>query len=200
MEIRMNPENINGNSNAFDYESKIPGTRRPPMVSIVGFSGQGKTTLTVKLVSEFKKRGFHVGTIKHDVHGFDPDHPGKDSWRHKKAGASVTIVTSPYQIGMVRDVEHDHQPQELISFFKEMDIVLVEGFKRAGLPKIEIFRPEIKKEPACKDDKQLMAVVSDSPLDWGVPQFHTEQIGEIVDFLLVQLHLEKPGCVAACDG
>jgi molybdopterin-guanine dinucleotide biosynthesis adapter protein len=189
----MNPEDIK-------FDSEYPEfSRKPPMISIVGFSGQGKTTLTVKLVVELIKRGFRVGTIKHDVHGFDPDHPGKDSWRHKKAGASVTIVTSPTQIGMVRDVDHDHQPQELVHFFKEIDIVLVEGFKRAGLPKIEIFRPEIKKEPACKGDKYLIAVVSDAPLDWGMPQFHTEQIGEIVNFLLKQLHLEKPEHIGAIE-
>jgi molybdopterin-guanine dinucleotide biosynthesis adapter protein len=187
----MNPENIKGNSTNPDCLPKISETDKPPMVSVVGFSGQGKTTLTVKLIAELKKRGFRVGTIKHDVHGFDPDHPGKDSWRHKKAGASVTIVTSPNQIGMVRDVDRDHQPQELIPFFMGLDIVLVEGFKRAGLPKIEIFRPEIKKEPACKGDKQLMAVVSDSPLDWGIPRFHTEQIEEIINFLLKQLHLRQ---------
>jgi molybdopterin-guanine dinucleotide biosynthesis adapter protein len=186
----MNPEDIKCDSNYYDFSQK------PLMISIVGFSGQGKTTLTVKLVGELKKRGFRVGTIKHDVHGFDLDHPGKDSWRHKKAGASVTIVTSPTQIGMVRDVDHDHQPQELIPFFSEMDIVLVEGFKRAGLPKIEIFRPEIKKEPACKGDKHLMAVVSDAPLDWGVPQFHTEQIVELVSFLLKQFDLKNPGHLA----
>lgn len=177
-----NPENV----------SAIPGSKPPRMVCVVGYSGQGKTTLTVKLVSELKKRGFRVGTIKHDIHGFEPDHPGKDSYRHKKAGASVTIVTSPNHLCIVRDVDHDHQPQELIPFFMGLDIVLVEGFKQAGLPKIEIFRPEIKKNPACKGDKQLMAVVSDSPLDWGVPRFHTEQITEIADFLLKELQMKMP--------
>lgn len=188
----MNFKDITLDSDNPGSLSAIPGTQPPPMVSVVGFSGQGKTTLTVKLVAELKKRGFRVGTIKHDVHGFDPDNPGKDSYRHKKAGASVTIVTSPSHLSIVRDVDHDHQPQELARFFIGMDIVLVEGFKRAGLPKIEIFRPEVKKDPACKGDEQLMAVVSDSPLDWGVPRFHTEQISEIVDFLLVKLHVEKP--------
>lgn len=100
---------------------------------------------------------------------------------------------------MVRDVDNDHQPQELIRFFMGLDIVLVEGFKRARLPKIEIFRPEIKKEPACKDDKLHMAVVIDSQLDWGVPRFHTEQIGEIVNFLFEKLHLEKTKCLPICE-
>ena len=195
----MNPRDLNGDFDNFEVLSTIPGTQPPQMVSAAGFSGQGKTTLTVKLVAELKKRVFRVGTIKHDVHGFDPDHPEKDSWRHKKAGASVTVVTSPTQIGMVRDVDNDHQPQELIRFFMGLDIVLVEGFKRARLPKIEIFRPEIKKEPACKDDKLHMAVVSDSQLDWGVPRFHTEQIGEIVNFLFEKLHLEKTKCLPICE-
>lgn len=189
----MNPANTNEESRKPIESPSISETQPPPMVSVVGFSGQGKTTLTIKMIAELKKRGFRVGTIKHDVHGLDPDNPGKDSWRHKKAGASVTIVTSPNHIGMVKNVDHDHQPQELIRFFTGMDIVLVEGFKRAGLPKIEIFRPEINKDPACKGDKQLIALVSDSHLDWGVPRFHTEQITELVDFLLNKLQLEKPG-------
>ncbi|UCF95758.1 MAG: molybdopterin-guanine dinucleotide biosynthesis protein B, partial [Desulfobacterales bacterium] len=81
-------------------------TRRkavPPIVSTVGYSGSGKTTLLEKLIAELKQRGFRVGTIKHDVHGFEMDRPGKDSWRHKQAGASVTVISSPYQIGMVKD-------------------------------------------------------------------------------------------------
>ncbi|MFO8084497.1 MAG: molybdopterin-guanine dinucleotide biosynthesis protein B [Desulfobacterales bacterium] len=196
----MDPEDVKKNFDNHNYLPRIPGKYLPPMIAVVGFSGQGKTTLTVKIVAEFKRRGFRVGTIKHDAHGFDLDHPGKDSWRHKQAGASVTIVTSPTQVGMVRDVDHDHQPEELVPFLVGLDIVLVEGFKRSKLPKIEIFRPEIKKEPACKDDKHLIALVSDSHLDWGVPRFHTEQIFEIVSFLSEHLRLKNPKCFEVNQG
>jgi molybdopterin-guanine dinucleotide biosynthesis protein B len=79
-----------------------------PIVSIVGKSDSGKTTLLEKLVAELKSRGFRVGTIKHDAHSFEIDHEGKDSWRHKKAGASVSIISSAEKIGMVLDSDHDH--------------------------------------------------------------------------------------------
>ena len=90
----------------------------PPLLGIVGFSGSGKTTVTVGLVSILNHQGLLVGTIKHDVHGFEFDQPGKDSWRHKQGGAERTIVTSPRQIAMVMDVEHDHHPQELMHLMR----------------------------------------------------------------------------------
>ena len=105
-----------------DLNPLIPRTI-PPVVSIVGYSGSGKTTLIEKLISALKQRGLRVGTIKHDVHGFEMDRPGKDSWRHKQAGASATIITSPRQIGMVMDADHDHHPMELLPLMAGMDIV-----------------------------------------------------------------------------
>jgi molybdopterin-guanine dinucleotide biosynthesis adapter protein len=169
----------------------------PPVLGIVGFSGSGKTTLTVALVAALKRRGLRVGTIKHDVHGFDLDRPGKDSWRHKQAGAGVTVVTSPQRIGMVMDVDHDHQPLELLPLMVGMDIVLVEGFKRAPLPKIEVFRPEAGKPAACRGDRHLIAVVSDARLDWGVPRYAPDDTEGLCDFILSRL---LPGCAeeSAC--
>jgi len=155
----------------------------PPMVAIVGYSGSGKTTLVVKLIEEFCRRGVQVGTLKHDVHGFEMDRPGKDTWRHKKAGAAVTIISSPRQIGMVRDVDHDHQPRELAALYSGLDLVLVEGFKRAAQPKIEIYRTATGKAPACRDDPDLVALVSDALLDWGVPRFDLEDIAGLADFI-----------------
>ncbi len=157
---------------------------QPPCVCIVGYSGSGKTQVMTRLIEIMSGMGLRVGTIKHDVHGFEMDKPGKDSWRHKKAGALTTIVTSPFQIGIVKDVNHDHQPDELLPMFEGMDIVLVEGFKRSQLPKIEIFRPGNGKPPACKGDKNLLALVSDVRLDWGVPWFKMETTDQLAIFII----------------
>ena len=154
-----------------------------PIVSVVGNSGAGKTTLLEILIPELTRRGFRVGTIKHDVHGFQMDKPGKDSWRHKQAGASTTLISSPKQIGMVMDVNHDHNPMELIPYLRGMDIILFEGYKRAKQPKIEIFRPEVYPEPICGDDENLIALVSNAEIDLGVPRFLLEDIQGLADFL-----------------
>lgn len=170
----------------------------PPVLCIVGFSGSGKTTVSVGLIETLKKRGLRVGTIKHDVHGFEMDRPGKDSWRHKQAGSATTIVTSPKQIGVVMDVDHDHHPLELLPFLSGMDIVLVEGFKRAPLPKIEVFRPETGKPPACMGDRNLFAVVSAAPLDWGVPRYSPNDIEGLCDFILARL-LPEFSSIGVCS-
>ena len=162
-----------------------------PVVSVVGYSGSGKTTLLEKLIAELKNRGYAVGTIKHDVHGFEMDKPGKDSWRHKKAGASATIISSPYQIGMVRDVEHDHSPEELMALLPDMDIILTEGYKQENLPKLEVFRSEVHKAPLCKGDKSLLALISDDPIDLGVPRFSPGDGQKMVDFLIKHFNLAK---------
>jgi len=162
----------------------------PPIVSIVGNSGSGKTILIEKLTPEIIKRGLRVGTIKHDVHGFDMDKPGKDSWRHKQAGASTTIISSPSKIGMVMDVDYDHKPDELLPLFPNVDIILTEGYKFENNPKLEIFRPEITREPLCKDDEYLLALISDSNIDLGVPRFATRDINGVVDFLIAHFKLD----------
>ena len=160
-----------------------------PMVSFVGYSGAGKTTLLEKLIPELTRKGLRVGTIKHDVHGFQMDKPGKDTWRHKQAGASTTIISSPSQIGMVMDVEHDHHPLELAPLLGGMDIILVEGFKRADLPKIEVFRPENRKPPVCRNDRHLIAVVSSADLDWSVPRFEASDIEGLTEFVIKKFRL-----------
>ena len=161
----------------------------PPIVSIVGNSGSGKTTLIEKLTPEIIKRGLRVGTIKHDVHGFDMDKPGKDSWRHKQAGASTTIISSPSKIAMVMDVDYDHKPDELLPLFPNVDIILTEGYKFENNPKLEIFRPEITKEPLCKDDEYLLALISDSQVNLDVPIFSTDDINGVAEFLISHFNL-----------
>jgi molybdopterin-guanine dinucleotide biosynthesis protein B len=160
---------------------------RTPLIAVVGRSGAGKTTLLEKLIRELKQRGFRIGTVKHDVHGFDMDKPGKDTWRHKKAGAVMTLISSPYQIGMVKDVDHDHGLDELLPLFKDVDLILVEGYKRSTKPKIEIFRPEVHDEPLCRADDQLIALVSDMALDLGVPRFSLDDTSGLAEFLTRRL-------------
>jgi molybdopterin-guanine dinucleotide biosynthesis protein B len=184
--MRRIPSTIDKREN-FPVDIKCHNT--VPLVCIVGFSGAGKTTVTVGLVGALKQRGLRVGTIKHDVHGFEMDRPGKDSWRHKQAGASATIISSPAQIGMVMDVDHDHHPLELVPLLGEMDIVLVEGFKRADLPKIEVFRSENEKPPACQNDRGLLAVVSDAKLGWSVPRYAANDFEGLAELILEHFRL-----------
>lgn len=169
--------------------NKSQSASTPPLVSIVGNSGAGKTTLLEKLIPELTHRHLNVGTIKHDVHGFEIDKPGKDSWRHKQAGASTTIISSPKQIGMVMDVTHDHTPAELVPFLSDKDIILFEGYKRAKHPKVEIFRPNVYPEPICRDDENLIALVSNAPIDLGVPRFSLDDTTGLAAFLIAHFNL-----------
>ncbi len=155
-----------------------------PVVSIVGNSGSGKTTLLEKLIPALKRKGLKVGTIKHDVHGFEMDKPGKDSWRHKQAGSEITLISSPNKIGMVMDVDHDHSLDELTRFFSDVDIILTEGYKRETKPKVEIYREELGEEPLCKSDANLVALVTDAPVDLGVPKFASNDVESLADFLI----------------
>lgn len=166
--------------------------RIPALVSIVGKSDSGKTTFIEKLVPQLVHLGYRVGTIKHDVHGFDIDHPGKDSWRHKKSGASATIISSPASLALIKDSDHDQSLDELIHFFKDMDLVLTEGYKRETKPKIEIYRPEVHSEPLCREDPHLIALVSEAEIDLGVPRFGLDDAPGVAAFLAGIFPLEDP--------
>ena len=114
-----------------------------PILSIVGKSDSGKTTLIEKLLPELIRRGYRIATVKHDVHGFEVDREGKDSWRHKKAGAHTVIISSPQKVALIRDVEKDLTLDELREkLVQDVDLILSEGYKKDVQPKIEIFRKE----------------------------------------------------------
>ncbi len=155
-----------------------------PIVSIVGKSSAGKTTLLEKIIPELVKRGYRVATIKHDVHGFEIDHKGKDSWRHKKAGAHTTIISSPLRIALVEDVDHDQTLDEIRKeYIKKVDIILTEGYKGNPFPKIEVFRSALKRTPLCKKEDNLLAIASDIKLDIGVPCFDINDFQSLVDLI-----------------
>jgi molybdopterin-guanine dinucleotide biosynthesis protein B len=155
-----------------------------PIVSIVGKSNSGKTTLLEKLISELLKRGYRVATIKHNVHGFDIDHEGKDSWRHKKAGAHTTVIASPGRIALIEDLDHDYSLDEIRDkYIKGVDIILSEGYKGNPFPKIEVSRAELKRDLLCKKEDNLLAVASDIKLDIDVPCFDINDTQSLVDLI-----------------
>jgi molybdopterin-guanine dinucleotide biosynthesis protein MobB len=157
---------------------------KAPIVSIVGKSDAGKTTLLESLVPELKARGYCIGTIKHDVHGFDIDHEGKDSWRHKHAGAHTVTISSPKKVAVIKDVETEETIDGLASkYFQDADIILTEGYKNEHKPKIEVFRSQAHDEPLCIDDDSLVALVSDIPLDLGVPRLELDDIKGLADLV-----------------
>ena len=112
------------------------------LFGIAGFKNAGKTTLIVELISEFRSRGLRVGTIKHAHHNFDIDHPGKDSFQHREAGAEEVIVASALRWAHIRELRKSSEPdlKELLSHMGDVDIVLVEGYKHGGHPKLELRR------------------------------------------------------------
>jgi molybdopterin-guanine dinucleotide biosynthesis protein B len=160
-------------------------TAAPAVFSVVGETGSGKTTVVEGLVAELTRRGLRVGTIKHDVHGFQMDHEGKDSFRHKAAGAVTSLISSPWQIGMVRDADHDHGVAELVeALMVGVDLVLTEDYHHERWPKVEVHRRATGKGLRCAADKTLIAIVSDEPLAVGVPVFGFEQLPEVARLLL----------------
>lgn len=157
----------------------------PPVLSIVGKSESGKTTLIEKIIPELKRRGYRVGIVKHAHHGFEMDRKGKDSYRHRQAGADTVMIASPGQIAMVKDVPNECL-DDLVPFFSDMDILISEGFKRDRAPKIEVYRKERHDQPACLKDDTLLAMVSDTPLELSVPQFASDAIDAITEFIVAR--------------
>jgi len=154
-----------------------------PVVSFVGKSNSGKTTLVEKLIPELKKRGYKIGVIKHSFHGFDIDQKGKDSWRHKNAGADAVMVKSSDKIGFIKDCQKDSL-DDLLKYFEGMDLVITEGFKKADKPKIEIFRRAVHQEPLWHPGSHdIVAIVTDDDIDVTIDRFGLDDIKELADFI-----------------
>jgi molybdopterin-guanine dinucleotide biosynthesis protein B len=155
-----------------------------PIVSIVGYSGSGKTTLVEKLIPELRKRGLRVATIKHNRHGFEVDREGKDSWRHRRAGAALTVLASPGKVAVMADTEGDPGLGELGErFVRDVDVILAEGFKNNPYPKIEVWRKAQGKEFLSRGDRALVAVAGDDPGGLDAPRFDLDDIAGIVDLI-----------------
>ena len=154
----------------------------PPIVSVIGKSKSGKTTLIEKLIKELKSRGYHVATIKHAPQGVSFDEPDKDSWRHLQAGSEATSVSSPDRIVLIKPVAQEPTLDEIARLLGEdYDIILTEGFKQESAPKIEVHRKEAG--PPFKDIKKLIAIVTDEPLETKARQFSPEDVKSLADLL-----------------
>ena len=141
------------------------------VIGLSGFSGSGKTTLAERLISTLRAAGLRVSVVKHAHHTFDIDHQGKDSWRHRQAGASEVVIASDRRLAKVREFPGRHDPtvHDLIAELAPCDWVLVEGFKSAALPKIEVWRAENNKPARYPDDPHIVAIATDDPAQLPAP-------------------------------
>lgn len=154
----------------------------PPIVSIVGRSKSGKTTLIEGLIGELKTRGYKVATVKHTPKGMTFDEPDKDSWCHIQAGSEATAVVSPDKVVLIKPIAKEATLDEVVRFLGEdYDIILAEGFKRGNAPKIEVHRREVG--PPLSNIKKLIAIVTDEPLETKIRQFSLSDIKGLADLL-----------------
>lgn len=153
-----------------------------PIISVVGKSGVGKTTFLEKLIAELKRRGLRVAIIKHDVHGFEIDQPGKDSWRLAQAGSDSVVIASPQGLALIKRLDREMALGEIAALLTDVDIILTEGYKRGDAPKIEVSRRERGGGLLCTPD-ELVAIVSDQPFDLDVPQFDLDDTGGVADLM-----------------
>ena len=166
----------------------VCGMPAVPVVSVVGRSNVGKTTLLEKLIAELKRRGYRVATIKHDVHGFDIDRPGKDSWRHAQAGSDVVVIASPDRVATIARTGRELSIDEIVARLPvEVDIVLTEGYKRGDKPKIEVARAACGRELLC-GGAELLALATDQAYpELAVPQYGLGDVTGLVDLLVARL-------------
>jgi len=160
------------------------------VIGFAGWSGAGKTTLIVKLILELNRRGLSVSTIKHAHHNFDLDQPGKDSYEHRAAGAEDVLVASANRVALMRELRGAPEPSlaELLRLLKNVDLVLVEGFKRDPLPKIEVFRGANGKPLLYPEDANIVALISDAVPSGGLPHASIDDIAAAADLVLAHAH------------
>ena len=156
------------------------------IIGLAGWSGSGKTTLMRRLVAEVVARGLTVSTIKHAHHGFDIDHPGKDSHVHRAAGATEVLISSAKRWALIHENRAEADLAALIARMRPVDLLLVEGFKREAHDKIEIHRPSLGLPLLQTNDPHIVAVASDEPLPGlAVPRLDLNDVGAVADFVMV---------------
>jgi molybdopterin-guanine dinucleotide biosynthesis protein B len=163
---------------------------------LAGWSGSGKTTLAIKLIPALVARGVSVSTIKHAHHSFDVDHPGKDSYEHRQAGATEVMVTSGERWALMRELRGaaELSIDDLVARMSPVDLVLVEGFKREPHEKLEVFRAALRRPPLCRNDPRIVAIASDEPASpalaaLALPRLDLDDVDAIAEFIVARCGL-----------
>ncbi len=166
------------------------------LFGIAGWSGSGKTTLLERLIPQFTARGLRVSVIKHAHHGFDIDRPGKDSYRHREAGASEVLLSCNDRWALMHERREgsDVTLDELLARLAPCDLVLVEGFKQEPIPKLEVYRPENGKPPLFPERSDIVAVASNVALATTLPRLALDDVAAIADFVMNTLQLQERPC------
>ena len=157
-----------------------------PILSIIGKSRSGKTTLIEQLIPALKVKGYRVGTIKHHSHpGFEIDFPGKDTWRHAQAGSNHVVIAAPDKIASICILEQELSIEAIAATMDDVDIILTDGFKSAMKPAIEVIRAETGLDQ-IGDPGQALAIATDTPLDSSIDQVNINDIPAIIE--LIETH------------
>jgi molybdopterin-guanine dinucleotide biosynthesis protein B len=164
----------------------------PTIVGVVGWKNSGKTTLTARLVTELTGRGFRVSTIKHAHVRFDVDHPGRDSYRHREAGAVEVAISSPRRWAVMHELVDEPEPslEEMVARMSPCDVIVVEGYKRDAHPKVEVRRHGARqRDPLTALDPHIFAVASDTPEleEDSLPVFALDAVPALTDFIIERL-------------
>ncbi len=155
------------------------------IISIVGKSGSGKTTLIEKLIPALERRGVRAATIKHDVHGFEMDRPGKDTYRHFAAGARTVLIASPEKLAFQKRLSAPLSLDELAArYIADVDIILTEGYKSSDKPKIEVFRQERSPSPLCGPGDNRVAIATDDEVEVNCPRYGLNDVEGVADFII----------------
>ncbi len=167
-------------------------SRSVPIVCFVGRSNSGKTTLIERVIPELVRAGYRVATVKHAGHGFDLDTEGKDSWRHKRAGASSVVIVSKGSLALFADVSDQLLVEDVRNRFLDdsYDLILAEGWKSEGYPKIVVIREQAGEIPFSQDG--LLAVVSDKAVDLQAPVLHLDDVSGVANLLMTYFPLRRP--------
>jgi molybdopterin-guanine dinucleotide biosynthesis protein B len=158
-----------------------------------GYSGSGKTTLIEQLIPLFTERGISVSLVKHAHHTFDIDQPGKDSYRHRKAGCREVLVTSSRRWALIHELRGAPEAElaEHVERMSACDLLLVEGFKRERIPKLEVYRAQVGEPLIHPYDENIVAIASDARLETSLPQFDLNAPAAIAEFILAHVGLTK---------